>query len=174
MDDSAEDLEEWYAKYTAAEDDRKLIRSDIIKALDDDKLDIDSVEKWIKESMPHIDIAHGFCSTCQSSFDDWPDMVMAGSAPAGGHDRAWVTRHYHKDTYALEASKRIGCGFCALLMQSLADDDISLDVYRKIEQRLNRLAKSGPLQVTIQRWGNSGSQTLWLNMPGRILTSQTF
>jgi hypothetical protein len=200
MDHDTKSLEEWYADYMveSAWGNRDFFSCDTFKALSDDELDISLTERRIGELMPSIHITEGFCSVCQNSFDNWPNLIKPPSKPDRENCSAPresteftvdvhsdsdsdsdsdsseyglgkpATRPCHKNTYALEASSRNGCRFCALLVQSMVDEDL-LDIYRKIEERLCRLAKSVSLQISVQRWGGNGhSQNLWLNFPGKL------
>jgi hypothetical protein len=101
--------------------------------------------------VPGIHITEGFCSVCQNSFDNWPNLIKPPpkpdrencSAPRESTESTVdahsdsdsdsdsdsseyglgkpATRPCHKNTYALEASSRNGCRFCALLVQSMVD-----------------------------------------------------
>ena len=74
-------------------------------------------------------------------------------------------------TFELEGSTRSGCRFCTFLLQSFKDNK-TLDIFRKIEARLDHLKENALLSLSIQHDGTSPSQNVWLNLPGKVSTSR--
>lgn len=73
VDDCVSALEEWYSMYT------NLVERDIHTTLEPIKLapqDFEAVEHDIAQAMKDITVVDGFCSTCQTMLDNWPESVM--------------------------------------------------------------------------------------------------
>lgn len=168
---------EWFREYTAAAGNRLSPNSDIVQAVDSDELDAKFVEQRIKESTPNVPIVKGFCAKCQSLFDHWPTIGDSSTrvhnskpSPDGGWEHT-VARPCN--TFELEGSTRSGCRFCTFLLQSLKDTNL-LGTFRKIEARLCHLDENALSSLSIQNWGTSPIQLLWLNLPGKICTGCNF
>lgn len=70
MDFNTGSLEEWYEDY--------LVESHLETAFSevrDDELNVDAFEENVRELMPNMRVAHGFCSKCQDLFDNWPNVL---------------------------------------------------------------------------------------------------
>jgi hypothetical protein len=166
-------LRAWHEDYSAAE---KYITLDtaVVKDVQSDALDEQTVEKCIAELANHTPVGQRFCDGCQQLFDNWPDLSDLDdkdSSPrksqpgTGGDWKHIVARDCH--TLILEASVRNGCRFCAFLMQMLRDAE-GLETFRKLERRLTILGDEAMASLSVQNWGENTSQLLWINLSGKV------
>ena len=169
------DFKEWFQEYMGLDGNYLRKDSDVIQVVNSDELDPDFVEQRIQELAPKDPVTKGFCAKCQDLFDNWPTL---GDSSTREHESE---RDPDKDgwehvvarpcsTFELEGSTRAGCRFCAFLLQSLKDSKL-LDTFRKIEARFHHLDENATSSLSIQNWGTSPTQLLWLNLPGKICTS---
>jgi hypothetical protein len=165
----------WFQEYAEAEAHDLFKDSDVIQSVAADNLDADFVEKRIRESAATDLVINGFCSKCQHLLDNW---ITLGNSSTRNHDSdpdpdedGWETAVARScSTFELEASARAKCRFCTFILQCLKDEEL-LDTYRKIEARLHHLDDNSTASLSIQNWGTSPIQLLWLNLPGKICTS---
>lgn len=167
------DFKDWFQEYMAVNGNNLTKDSNLIQAVNPDKLDEDFVEQRIQETAPKALATKGFCAKCQDLFDNWPTLGASStrehnSKPEpGGWEHAAVRPC---STFELEGSTRLGCRFCAFLLQGLKDTKL-LETFRKIEVRFYHLNEEGTLSLSIQNWGGNPLQILWLNFPGKVCTS---
>lgn len=159
-------LRKWYQRYThmAINDDsaRGILprfcqdNSALLEAEGDELQDC-LVEARILENEATLRVQGRFCSDCQHRLDDWPALDVQSK------DQPHVVRRY--DTFYLEAAARSGCEFCACVLQTLLDSE-ALELYRKIESRLERLKSHRTSCLTIGGWGHGTIRTLKMTLPG--------
>lgn len=167
-------LEEWYSLYLNA-DESEL--GPILESCRLEPVSLEAAEVRVAEAMKETTVVGGFCSTCQSMLDNWPDFAQydvlarfkedrkrhkSGISPAlhgpGSDSRFWIhPEHgltvdlpYQDDIVRQTASARNGCKFCAMYIGFLKD--IALDVYIiyvEIDRRLHKLGKSSQLHMAI-------------------------
>jgi hypothetical protein len=172
--EQGKDFKQWYQEYIAADGDDLYKHSPLVQAVEPDELDSDFIEQRILDSIPTLPVTKGFCTKCQDLFDNWPtvgrlSLIDHDSEPTD--EEGWehvVTRSC--STYEVEAATRSGCRFCAFLLQGLKGSEL-LETFRKIEARLYNLDMNGTSSLSIQNWGTTPSQILWLNLPGKVCTS---
>jgi len=170
------DIREWYDQYIAAKAGLLTSEAPLIKAVQDDTLDVDQLEQRIEGFRLEIPVTGRFCSDCHDLFDHWPDLSDDTSVhpdgtecfPGSGADwKHAVARSCH--VLQLEATARNGCVFCALLIQKLKDSE-TLQPVRQISARIDSIGESADVQISLQNWGKNQSQLLWLNWPGKLST----
>jgi hypothetical protein len=103
---------------------------ELIQAVSNDILDMDSIEERIAEHISRLDIIDRFCEDCWNGFQDWPE-------PDSSRDKFW--RYF--ETVELEAAARKGCRFCSLVLQNMKSYDM-LHIVRCIENRLQEAFKA--------------------------------
>ncbi|KAF5868230.1 putative heterokaryon incompatibility protein [Botrytis fragariae] len=168
-----EGLREWFEEYMSIDANKLGSDHHIFEAVDSDELDEDSFEQRIS-NLAATPILGRFCIKCQELFDNWPTL---GNSSTREHDSkpgsegGWEhTAVRPCNSFELEASTRVGCKFCAFLIQRLKDRKL-IELFRKIENRLLLLGESSISFLSIQNWGANPTQLLWLNLPGKICTS---
>ncbi|RYP00705.1 hypothetical protein DL766_007768 [Monosporascus sp. MC13-8B] len=128
------------------------------------------------ELAEEVPVTNGFCGDCQDLFDNWPDLNDPESKdsltglnwPGAGADwKHAVARDCR--TLVLEAAARNGCRFYALLVQAMRDAGL-LDIFRRIEARLEYIGNKTTASLSVQKWGTTSSQLLCVNFPGRFVT----
>ncbi|KAF1849039.1 HET-domain-containing protein [Cucurbitaria berberidis CBS 394.84] len=166
-------LQKWHKEYNAADGNLKLDDA-IIQEVQIDTLDEDTVERCITELAGEVPVTNGFCGDCQHLFNNWPDLsdpeVKDPSTglhwPGSGADwKHTVAQECH--SLVLEAAARNGCRFCAFVMQVMRDAKV-LEIFRKIEARLEYLDDKAMASLSVQNWGRNSSQLLWINFPGKV------
>jgi hypothetical protein len=169
-------IREWYDQYTAAKAGLLTSEAPLIKAVQDDELDIDRLEQRIEESRLRVPVTGRFCLDCQNLFDHWPDLSDDTTVHPDGTECFPGTGADWKHAVArscnlleLEAAARNGCAFCALLTQKLKDSE-SLQIVHRIAARTESLGESAEAQISLQNWGQNQNQLLWLNWPGKLST----
>jgi hypothetical protein len=116
LNESISATEEWYSTYMGmAEDDI----DEFLSPLEMEPGDNEAIEEHILEAMKHTTVIGGFCSTCQTMLDNWPDLEIANrelynteahlterkdrsnpgtslfSKDANLASRFWIGQHYH-------------------------------------------------------------------------------
>lgn len=170
-EDSVATLEEWYSVYLNAEESEL---GPILKPLEAASLEFAEVR--VAEAMKEMTVVGGFCSTCQSMLDNWPDLAQydvlarikqdserrkSGISPVlhghGSDSRFWihplhgvtVDLPYQDDIVRRTASARNGCKFCAIYIGFLKDLDDVYTIYVEIDRRLHKLGKSSQLHMAV-------------------------
>ncbi|KAK7398743.1 hypothetical protein QQX98_011887 [Neonectria punicea] len=153
-------VESWERKYSAAESNDLGPESELIRAVESDKLDYEKIENRVQQLVSATEVAQGFCGKCRHLLEHWPDLGTKDWAHA-------VARPFR--TEEIEAATRAGCKFCAFLLSRLNITEL-LDTFRKIEARLETVGNGGTASLSIQNWAfiPAASQLLWLNFPGRV------
>ena len=169
-------IREWYDQYIAAKAGQLTSEAPLIKAVQDDDLDIDRLEQRIEGLRPAVLVTRRFCPDCQALFDHWPDLSDDTTVHPDGTECFPGTGADWKHAVArpcnvsqLEAAARNGCVFCGLLTQRLKDSE-SLHLVRRIAARIESLGETADTQISLQNWGKNQSQLLWLNWPGKLST----
>ncbi|ETS86900.1 hypothetical protein PFICI_00728 [Pestalotiopsis fici W106-1] len=172
-----ESLRQWYNEYLKSNVEFLSECSPLLQTVLADDLDTSSLERSIKEVMPSIQVKNGFCKQCWHIFDEWPldyyseaevNASSVSDESLGEHDSRWkyvIARSCN--TIKIEASTRMGCKFCAFLLQALKDDDL-LTMFRKIESRLRRLGEPSTISLSIGTMWIRGAFSLWLDLPNKI------
>jgi hypothetical protein len=122
-----------------------------------DELQYCLIEARILEIQATVRVQSRFCSACQHTLGNWPALEF----PIIDYPR--IVRKY--DTFSMEAAARSGCQFCACVLQSLLDSQV-LELYRKIEVRLEKLQTRSVSSLTIGGWGHQLISTLKMTLPG--------
>ena len=170
------EIRQWYDEYIAADTWKLTAKAPLIKAVEDDELDITRLEERIEDFRSEVPVTGRFCLDCQALFDNWPDLSdnttvhPDGNACFPGTGADWkhaVARSCNM--IQLEAAARNGCLLCALLMQKLRDTE-ELDVLRRIAARIESLGASAEVRISLQNWGTNQDQLLWLNWPAKVST----
>jgi hypothetical protein len=168
------EIRQWYDQYIAAKAGLLTSKAPLIKAVQDDELDVDRLEQRIEELRLEISVTGRFCLDCQVLFDSWPDLSddtivhPDGTECFPGTGADWkhaIARSCH--VLQLQAAARHGCLFCALLIRKLKDSG-ALHVLHRIAARIESLGESAEAQISLQNWGRNQNQLLWLNWPGKI------
>lgn len=176
MKDTTE-IRQWYDQYIAANVWKLTSKEPLIKAVQDDELDVDRLEERVEGFRSEVPVTGRFCLDCQALFDNWPDLsddsdeltAHPDGSPlfpgTGGDWKHAVARC--SNVIQLEAAARNGCLLCALLVQKLKDTE-ELDILRRIAARIESLGESAETKISLQNWGTNQSQLLWLNWPGKV------
>lgn len=170
IDEDLATLEEWYTEYMTQEDPAVAIDTSKSESLDL----LEAYEAETLQLMRGIDVIDGFCSTCHTMLDNWPDLEpwMEGQASMTDGDKGprispyssstdlypgALIEHENRVKYVLpwqgqiarlDSAARKGCRFCALALQTVKDDD-QLVLYRLIESRLCRLGKPSKISFVV-------------------------
>jgi hypothetical protein len=123
--------------------------------VESDRLEPRLIEGCILEMQAVICVQHRFCSQCQQMLDTW--LALEALTRYLPH----IIRQY--TTISMEAAARNGCNLCACVLQSLRDSKV-LDLYRRIETRLEILQALGVCSLSICPWGNK--HALMVMLPG--------
>lgn len=170
------EIRQWYDDYIAADICKLTATAPLIKAVQDDELDVARLEERIEDFRSQVLVTGRFCTDCQALFDNWPDLSddttthPDGTPCFPGTGADWmhaITRSCN--VIQLEAAARNGCLFCALLVQKLKDTE-ELDVLHRIVARIESLGESAETKISLQNWGRNSAQLLWLNWPGKVST----
>jgi hypothetical protein len=89
--------------------------------------------------------------------DNWPSLQP--KAPKYPHS----VKLY--ETISMEGAARNGCYFCACVLQSLRDSEV-LDLYRRIEMRLETLQARATFSLAMGGWGMQDVRSLKVTLPG--------
>lgn len=173
----ATEIRQWYDQYIAANTWKLTAKAPLIKAVQDDELDVTSLEERIEGFRSKVPVTGRFCVDCQALVDNWPDLSddsdestvhPDGSPLFPGTGADWkhaVARS--SNVIQLEAAARNGCLLCALLVQKLKDTE-ELHILRRIAARIESLGESAETKISLQNWGMNQDQLLWLNWPGKV------
>jgi hypothetical protein len=171
------EIRQWYDQYIAADVWKLTADAPLIKAVQDDELDVTRLEERIEHSRSEVLVTGRFCIDCQALFGNWPDLSddttvhhPDGNECFPGTGADWkhaIARSCN--VIQLETAAVNGCLFCALLIQKLKDTE-ELDVLRRIAARIESLGESAEVQISLQNWGHNQDQLLWLNWPGKVST----
>lgn len=171
------EIRQWYNEYIAANVWKLTSQAPLIKAVQDDELDVARLEERIEGCRSEVPVAGRFCIDCQGLFDNWPDLnddsdeltahpdgnpLFPGT---GGDWKHAVARC--GNVIQLEAAARNGCLLCALLVQKLRDTE-ELHILHRIAARIESLGESADTKISLQNWGTNQDQLLWLNWPGKV------
>lgn len=159
-----------------------------------ESLNLDEIEAQTLDLTRDIDVTDGFCSTCHSMLDNWPDIWAAPElqrqrdtsainngrmwsphpSSNGDNGECWMEEYgityqmpCQGQTVRLDAATRKGCRCCGLILQTLKDQDW-LSLYRMIEKRLDILGKSSKVSLVFYKF-EGHEQILELRLPGKIL-----
>lgn len=170
MDPDMASLRAWYAQYMAHDNNHLTKDSDPIKALESDDLNRDSFEPWIQAIMLGTHVNDGFCGPCRCLFDNWPslkglkgDYIWQNGETVFDPTKFFIGRS--GNTVEIEASTRMGCKFCAYLLQRLKDTEL-LTMFRKIEWRLHQLGETSTCALSIFSFAQA--YEIQLNLPNKI------
>lgn len=170
------DYRQWFQEYSLLEPNKLYKDSELLKAVNTDELDLDLIEQRVQQSTPTTPLTNGFCSKCQEMFDNWPTLGISPkmtheSKPADfPHGEGWETAVVRPcSTFELEGATRAGCRFCTFLLHSLTATGM-LETFRKVEIRLDHLGEDATTSLSVQNWGKSPVQILWLNLPNKVCT----
>ena len=170
------EIRQGYDQYIAAGVWKLTVDAPLIKAVQDDELDVIRLEERIEHFRSELPVTGRFCLDCQALFDNWPDLSDDTTVHPDGTECFPGTGADWKHAIArscnaaqLEAAARNGCLFCALLIQKLRDAE-ELDVLRRIAARIEFLGETAETQISLQNWGQNQDQLLWLNWPGKVST----
>jgi hypothetical protein len=170
------EIRQWYDDYIAADIWKLTATVPLIKAVQDDELDVARLEERIENFRSELPVAGRFCVECQGLFDNWPDLSDDTTTHPDGTPCFPGTGADWKHAIArscnviqLEAAARNECLLCALLIQKLKDTE-ELDVVRRIAARIESLGESPETKISLQNWGQNSAQVLWLNWPGKVST----
>lgn len=142
-------------------------KNPLVQTVTFDTLDEASIEQRICQMAPDMNVVNGFCDKCQDMFDRSPfQSYLSPAEPREGKGYAHAGT-YH--TVAIEASTRCGCKFCAFLLQLLKDQDI-LDIFRRIEMRLEQLGEGAETFLSVDKSWLEGYNELWLDLPNKPST----
>lgn len=159
-------LRSWHKEYITADDKDFYGDSNFMRAVESDPLDTDEIEKQVHRLMStaHTRVTEKFCEKCHHALEHWPPVFN----PQTG-SKATVVRLL--TTTEVEAATRNGCHFCAFLLCRLRVRGW-LDVFRKIERRLQILGDDGEASLSVQQWEVrcNNNQPLWVNFPGHVAT----
>ena len=125
-------LREWYEKYR---NEKSLsLESPALSILEDDVLDLDSIEQRVSTVSSHMTFDGIFCGACQIILNNWPVNFAQ-------YDALETTRtlNWHS-IFHVEAAARRGCRFCSTMMHILITTDY-LHVFRCVELRLEALGE---------------------------------
>jgi hypothetical protein len=172
--DSTE-IRQWYDQYIAADVWKLTADAPLIKAVQDDELDITRLEERIERFRSDVPVTGRFCLDCQALFDNWPDLSddttvhhPDGNECFPGTGADWkhaIARSCN--VIQIEAAARNGCLFCALLIQKLKDAK-ELHVLHRVAARIETLGESAETKISLQNWGQNQDQLLWLNWPRKV------
>lgn len=172
MNSDMRPLRAWYLQYMTHDNNHLTKDSDPIKALEADDLDMNSFEPWVRAIMLGTRVENEFCGPCRYLLDNWPSVEDFGPRTRGqsglysGDRRVSVTGRYC-NTAEIEASTRMGCKFCAYLLQSLKEHGL-LTIFRKIESRFHRLGETTTCYLSIFSIVNP--YDIQLDLPNKIST----
>ena len=177
---SFEELDRWYVDYAdyAVAHNYDIRDSGTFQSVNNDEIDEAFVVKEITDSMSKIKVEEGFCAKCREIFDSWPDCETfrrSECVSSNYYDNTYVvSKPYQENIYVLEASKRRGCQFCALIVQSLLDKNV-LELFRKISRRLSMLYKPIDLSMYIKGWSlhSRSSRDVQVSLPGKSRPKST-
>ena len=157
----------WHKHYLEVKDEKTLVNSPVIKALQSDELDYHRIELEVEQLVANADVLLGFCGRCRWVLDHWPDIKDEDKALVDDVDCKIFTLGSAFHTRDIEASARAGCKFCLFLFSNLKANS-ELDTFRKIERRLHLLGsdETSTLMLTIDL--NSSQQNVRLNYPQKM------
>ena len=175
MNDASE-IRQWYDQYIAADPWKLTSDTPLIKAVQDDELDVTRLEERIEGFRSEVPVTGRFCLDCQALFDNWPDLSGDITVHPDGTECFPGTGADWKHAIArscnviqLEAAARNGCPLCALIVQKLKDSE-ELHVLRRVAARIESLGEPAETQISLQNWGQNQDQLLWLNWPRKVST----
>lgn len=165
---TAEPLQAWYQEYMDA--NHVSFECDLIQAVRADELDRDHIQRRVQELATAVQVHDGLCANCRHDFLHWADLPSPPPwEPAGTIGRA-------VNTLELEAAAMAGCRYCALWLYTLQKHREGLNLFRKLEARLQRCQSHVAASFGIQSWathpitGFLTKQMMWLNFPGKVAT----
>lgn len=190
IDEDLETLTKWYTAYMT-----QVELAEVLDAPDSESLDfLEAYEAEALHLMGDIDVTDGFCSTCHTMLDNWPDfegqeerVVMTDgnkgpriypySSSTDLNPGAWIEHDSRVkcvlpcqgQIVRLDSAARKGCRFCGLVLQTLKNRHW-LVLYRFIERRLCRLGKPSKISFvvhTLENWGGK-FDVIELGFPGRL------
>jgi hypothetical protein len=159
-------LQRWHERYLhmATSDDSAHwllpeipLTNPVLSEVESDELEHHLIEARILEMQGAVCRWKRFCSECQHMLDNWPSLE------SGPPERLHSVRTYQ--TISMEAAARNGCQFCACVLQSLRDSEM-LDLYRRIERRLEILGVRGTSYLSISEWRMLDVRSLKVTLPG--------
>lgn len=191
IDDDLETLEQWYTEYMTQNDPTA-----IHDASDSEALDLlEASEAETLQLTRDIDVTDGFCSTCHTMLNNWPDFETPEERRVSMTDeiKGSIIRLYspftelypgslinHDDRIKfvlpcqgqivrLDSAARKGCRFCGLTLQTIKDSNW-LALYRIIERRLRILGKPSKISlvVDILDTQNRLYDCIQVGFPGRL------
>lgn len=159
-------LHEWHERYINMPAEGELIfdllpryRYDeaVIHEVEADELDDRQIEARISDLQVRIRVQDHFCGECRQVFACWPATEE--------QTRSQPHSIRQCQSVHLDAAARNGCRFCACMLQSLRDSEV-LDLYRKIEARLDALQMDTHASLSIGGWSLPDQRLLKITMPG--------
>lgn len=191
MDEDLETLEEWYTDYMTQTDPPSAFDASNSESPDL----LEASEAKTLQLMRDIDVTNGFCSTCHTMLDNWPDLepwkegqvpmtdgdkaprIFPYSPPTDLYPGAWIEHDrkvkcvlpFHGQIVQLDSAARKGCRFCGLALQTIKDRHF-LVLYKLIERRLCRLGKSSKISFVVYTWKDRARtfDVIELGFPGRL------
>lgn len=159
-------LHEWFERYTNMPAEGEAIfdllpryRYDeaVIQEVEVDELEDCQIEARISDLQVKIRVQDHFCYECQQVFAYWPAREE--------QTRCQPHKIRQCQSLHLEAAARNGCRFCACILQSLRESEV-LDLYRKIEARLDALQMDTHASLSIGGWSRPDQRSLKITMLG--------
>lgn len=174
-DEDVDPFTSWRKQYLETDAKNISVHDPVIQALQSDELDYDQIEVEVERLVATADVLRGFCGKCRWLLDHWPDISVKATEDESILDGVF-TLGTAVHTREIEAAARAGCKFCTFLFSNLRTSS-KLDMFRKIERRLNMLGidDTTTLSVFID-WEIRGpaKQTLWLNYPQKTALNSHF
>jgi hypothetical protein len=129
--------------------------------LNDDELDREGIAKDIHDMMPHIPMSPKYLKSCQDFLDKLPEILDMGVS------EGWptISRPHFQSTVEFEASYKIGCRLCVLLVQCILTATKTLEMFHKVERRLKCLGEEHTIFMSVDC--EDGDLLMFLSWPGR-------
>lgn len=161
IDDSVLALEEWCSTYMSTPE------HDIdtfLGPLRQESMDFEAFEAEVVKAEKDVAVVDGFCSTCQTMLDYWPDFEpwefearlreSDNQADLGLDSHFWLhacplataESPCHCDIVSRTAGSTKGCRCCLLIVDSIKDRDAFHD-YIGIDRQLRKLGKPSGIHM---------------------------
>lgn len=160
----------WYRQYLGTSAMAIWKHNPVIQALQSDELDHNQIELEVQRLSWNADVLRGFCGKCRRLLDHWPN---ASEEALGDQKARTFALGSAVHTREIEAAARAGCKFCMFLFSRLRQNS-ELDLFRKVERRLNLLGKVETTTLSIEVRSDRDYQILWLNYPQKMAPESNY
>jgi hypothetical protein len=141
-DEAHTNLEEWYKGYVQSSAEEKVLFND--------KFNKAALEEKIQKLLSQVTVSNGYCPSCENLLDKWLEIIKkVPEYHPGGFGEPYQQPHF-KDTLEFEAGYRNECRLCTMFVQCSINRGYSLEVWHRLQNRLNCLGESTVILVSVK------------------------